>query len=148
MKTIKLSKNKEVLVDDEDYVYLNQFKWNCNQGYAKRTISMHDVIMNNQSDLIVDHINGNPLDNRKQNLRLVTVSQNQMNNKKRNNTSSIYKGVSWNKDHKKWKAYIMANKKYNHLGYFIREIDAAKAYNKAALTYFGEYARINKIEDN
>lgn len=89
----------------------------------------------------VDHINGNGLDNRRVNLRLATSLQNQGNSRKRRNASSYYKGVSWYKPLKKWRAQIKVDKHVIHLGYFVSEEEAAIVYQEAAIAHFGEFAR-------
>ncbi len=99
----------------------------------------------------IDHVNGKP-DQNVDNLRLASHSKNQANKKKqkyRGNkpTSSRYKGVSWKKTHKKWECYITVNKKRHRIGNFNTEKEAAQAYNKAAIEYFGEFARLNAIDD-
>jgi len=96
----------------------------------------------------IDHINHQTDDNRLENLREVTRFQNQWNGSIQTGTSSQYKGVCWYKNYNKWKAQINVNGKKKHLGYFINPIDAARAYDRAALKYFGEYANLNfPIED-
>lgn len=153
-KIIKLTKNKETLINDEDYTYLSQFKWQLSsEGYAQRvtsrklgkrkSIQMHREIMNCSTGKEIDHINGNRLDNRKENLRICTSQQNQFNLKRRINNTSGYKGVSWHKKDKKWRARIKADNKYIFLGNFDSKNKAAKAYDTAAKQYFGEYARLN-----
>ena len=107
---------------------------------------MHRVINDTPKILGTDHIDGNPLNNQKSNLRNATKSQNGMNRKSNRNSSSKYKGISWNKQNKKWRGEIQKNKKRYGLGYFKSEIEAARAYNKKALELFGEYARLNKFE--
>lgn len=101
---------------------------------------------------ILDHINGDRSDNRIENLRPATQSQNLANAKKYKKSSSSYKGVAWHNRDKKWCANIKIEDKLKHLGYFTDEIEAAKAYDKAALELFGEFARPNfpqnKIEEN
>jgi len=152
MKVIKSSNGFDILVDNEDYEYFNQWKWRCHNGYACRTtrtkkLYIHRELLNFPKDKNVDHINRNRLDNRKENLRLATVSQNGINSDKRKDkTSSIYKGVSWSKHANMWKARINFNKKEFHLGYFKLEDDAAEAYNTAAIRYFGEFAKLNEIK--
>jgi hypothetical protein len=89
----------------------------------------------------VDHINGNGLDNRDENLRLATNSQNQMNSRKRSGTSSRYKGVSLQR--KRWRAQIKLDGKLIYLGMFDTEEQAAMAYDYAAIELFGEFSRIN-----
>lgn len=93
----------------------------------------------------VDHINGNKLDNRPENLRCATNAQNIANSKSRDGSSSKYLGVCWSKNHNKWISSITTNYKTKHLGIFIDEIDAAIAYNKAAVIAHGEFARLNAI---
>ena len=157
-KTISLTQGKVTLVDEADYDWLNQWKWHVRYGYAVRTqridkcngkckrvgIIMHRLIMNTPEDMDTDHISGDKLDNRRCNLRIVTTSQNVMNQKKTRGNSK-YKGVYWNKNKKKWIAQIGVNHKRRHIGQFLTEIDAALAYNEAAMKYFGEFARLNVI---
>lgn len=158
MKKIPLTQGFTALVDDDDFERLLESKWHYDgKGYASRnikkgsgvcsSISMHVQIMCSVGGLAVDHINGNGLDNRRKNLRLVTGTQNQQNQKpNRCGCSSQYKGVCWNKARRKWQATIKVDKKLRHLGCFERETDAALAYNAAATKYFGKYARLNVIE--
>lgn len=97
--------------------------------------------------MLVDHINGNGLDNRRSNLRLATAFQNLANMAIRPHTSQ-YKGVSYYKhrtSYKKWVAEIRCNRKRVRLGAFESEIEAARAYNEAAKNLFGEFARLNPI---
>ena len=98
----------------------------------------------------LDHIDGNPLNNHIENLREATTSQNGMNKKKSiiingKPPISIYKGVTRFKHNNKWGAYIKINGKQKHLGLFISEIEAGKAYNAAAIEEYGEYAMLNDI---
>lgn len=93
----------------------------------------------------LDHIDRDPLNNKIENLREVTQSQNCMNSKSFKNSSSKFKGVSWDKNRNKWRSYIFINGKQKHLGQFTNESDAAKAYNKAAIKAFGEFAHINEL---
>lgn len=149
MKHINLTQDKYTIVDDEDYEYLNQWKWCINSnGYAIRSekgkhILMHKVIINDKSN--VDHINGDRLDNRRNNLRLATHKENMRNKNKINNTSSKYKGVTYNKRAKKWKSQITIDKNCIYLGLFENEVDAAKAYNIKAIELFGDFAKLNCI---
>lgn len=94
----------------------------------------------------IDHINNIRSDNRIVNLREATNSENQANRKIREGGASKYKGVSWHKGAKKWQALIEVNRKQTYLGQYDLEEEAALAYNKAALEYFGEFAKINIIE--
>lgn len=154
MKKIPLSQGQFALVDDKDFEYLSQWKWflGCG-GYASRkyrcektkkrlNILMHRVINKTPHNMHTDHVNSDKLDNRRANIRTATRKQNMQNTKKKAG-SSIYKGVSWYKAGKKWSAKINPDRKRLHLGYFHSETEAALAYNKAAIKYFGQFAKLN-----
>lgn len=155
MKTITLSKGQEAMVDDRDYPILNCLRWNAvsngrvwyasNSSLKKR---MHNVLLPVCSPFLVDHIDGNGLNNQRSNLRMVTVTENNLNHKKskrgkNGKCSSVYKGVSFNKKLNKWAAYITIKFKRVHLGCFNKEIEAAKRYDVFAKNNFGEYAKLN-----
>ena len=155
---IPLTCRTYAIVDTGNLRNLNLYRWSLG-GYKKgtryarrsekgQTIYMHREIMNAPEGMEIDHINGNGLDNRSANLRICTKAQNQQNSKKRTGKSSVFKGISWETDRKKWRASIVVNKKRICIGRFISEIDAAKAYDVEALSYFGEYARTNFKESN
>jgi hypothetical protein len=158
IKSIKLTKGQIAVVDAEDYERLNQWKWTAlvtPYGYyatrsirtetgKTKSIYMHRAVLNATTSL-VDHINGNRLDNRKVNLRLCNHSENNMNMSSHADSTSKYKGVYWVKRDRKWRARIQINKKLKSLGCFDCEIEAALAYNKAAQQLFGEFARLNQI---
>ncbi len=93
----------------------------------------------------IDHIDGNRQNNRTDNLRYATYSENSMNTTKRANTTSTHKGVSFYKNYSKWHATIFVDGKKKHLGYFENETDAAVAYNVSAQFYFGDYAKLNAV---
>lgn len=162
MKKIPLrNKKKEIidyaLVDDEDYEWLNQWSWffrNKKRRYVVRqnwydkkshTMSMHRQIMNPPDSKLVDHINRDPRDNRKCNLRMCTSSQNSFNQKKRKNVTSKYKGVSYSKERNKWVCMITCKYKDYPLGRFKTEQEAAKKYNEKAKELFGEFAYLNEV---
>ena len=157
MAIISITQGQTVIVDDEDFAFLNQFKWQYNyKGYAESTfgkfpnrkkLKMHRIITDAPAHLQVDHINGNKLDNRRSNLRLCTNSENQRNTKKKITNTSGYKGVTWKKGNNKFAAQIQVDYKNRHIGYFTDPKDAARAYNQKALEYFGEFAVLNAIED-
>ncbi|SLN74675.1 AP2 domain protein [Roseivivax jejudonensis] len=95
------------------------------------------------SDRHIDHINGDPTDNRICNLRLATRSQNNQNVRSAKGSSSRYKGVAWDKSRGKWTAGIKHNYKRHNLGRFDCEEEAARAHDAAALRIYGEYAKLN-----
>lgn len=163
MKKIKLSTGQYTLVDNENFKELSKFAWGTvgkkytyagrgtrkNGVYSK--ILMHRFLMNASKDQMVDHINGNTLDNRKSNLRICSRSKNLQNSKIRSDSNNKYKGVHKVRTKKDgtvvYSARIqIAPNERLYLGNFYNELEAAKAYNKAALKYFGEYANINKLE--
>lgn len=155
MKKIKLTQNKYALVDNEDYGFLNKFSWryNSSEGYARtnfavnigkrKDVGMHRLVINPFTEYQIDHINGNKLDNRKQNLRVCTQKENIFNRKPLHNKSSKYKGVGFYKRTKQWQARITINGKLIHLGMFSTEKEAALVYNKAAKKFFGKHAWLN-----
>jgi len=103
---------------------------------------MHRAILNAPPRMDVDHINGNGLNNTRENLRLCTRSQNMMNQRLKGGTSR-FRGVSWLKGGAKWHAQVRANGKRLHLGLFTDETEAAMAYDAAARELFGDFARLN-----
>lgn len=154
MKEIPLTKGRMALVDDEDFEVLSRHKWHyAAAGYAcwreysgqkSKVHFMHRYILNAKPGMTIDHINGNSLDNRKSNLRICSQQQNVWNMKKPRHNTSGYKGVSWDKERKRWAAYIKINKKKIYLGRFMSIKAAKEAYNKAAIKLYGEFARINE----
>jgi hypothetical protein len=157
MRAIELTQNQFAIVDNEDYEFLNQNKWyasycpSTNGFYAKRaqylgifngkqkmtSVRMHRVVMEGvigrelKQKEFIDHINHDPLDNRRDNLRIATTRQNNQNRKDKFKKSSEYPGVCWSDSRHKWRASITLNKKHTHLGYFEDEREAAKAYEQA-----------------
>lgn len=152
MKKIELTKEQFAIVDDGDFEWLNQWKWSCQKGIkyaARRTnnriLLMHRFITNCPEKMEVDHINGNGLDNQRNNLRIVTSHQNHFNHKLFKTNKTGYHGVYMDKKLKKWGSGISLKGKHKHLGYFEDIKEAASAYNEAAIVYRGKYARLNQI---
>lgn len=161
MRTIPLTRGYVAIVDDADYERFSHYTWRAvvrsNTLYATRhvpkdvdgkhrSILMHREVMDACPGEEVDHINHNGLDNRRENLRICSRLENSRNRIKTWG-SSQYKGVSWQKDRGKWQAYIKAGKRMEHLGNFVNEEDAARAYDRAARNYFGEFAHLNFPEE-
>lgn len=153
-KLIPLTQGKFAIVDEEDYVAMSKFKWAAQKSahetfYAKsgkKILLMHRLIINAPAGIQVDHLNHDGLDNRKINLRLCSNAQNARNaRKKLTPCSSKFKGVSWDKLDRKWKASIRFNRKSRTIGRFNTEDQAAIAYNEKAKELFGEFACLNKI---
>jgi hypothetical protein len=156
---IKSPKHGEfnVLVDDKDYEWLVKFHWCIRKVkkafYATRNewsnnkakkIDMHRLLMNFPDD-IVDHIDGNTLNNQRSNLRLATPGQSQYNRNKQHNNKTGYRGVYFYKAYNKYSVNIWAKGKQYFGGYFTDVIDAAKKYNELAKKHHGEFANLNKI---
>ena len=156
-KTVKLTQNKEAIVDAEDYEIISKFKWSAhkeNNGYYAVTsikqengkykqFRMHRMILNmTDRHIFIDHKNNNSLDNRKENLRIASYQDNARNiGRTLSNNTSGYRGVSFSKRHKSksWMSRIKINGKLKHLGYFATAEDAAMAFDKAAKQLFGEF---------
>jgi len=154
MRKIPISAGRYVaLVDDEDYELVNRYKWqvliSMNRLYVKRTDVfdgkrttqyMHTLITGFKQ---VDHINGDGLDNRRENLRSANHILNQGNVKSWLNNTSGFRGVKLERRTGKWVAQLNTKAKHLHLGTFTTKEEAARAYDKAALEYFGEFAYLN-----
>jgi hypothetical protein len=159
MKKIIINSKKHgkhtVLVDNEDYPIVSKIKWTLKKhhhkkiyvhfGIDKTTITLHRMVMGFPKRRQIDHIDFNGLNNQKNNLRLCINEQNARHRRKPKNNTSGYKGVTTPKNSKKYKATIVFNYKSIYLGYFNTAIEAAKAYNTAALKYFGEFAKLNTL---
>lgn len=151
---LKLNKNKYTLIDKEDFDKVSQFNWFFNgkhayrtvqKNYKSKTIYLHRFITNCPKGKTVDHINGDGLDNRKENFRICSQKNNSYNAKICKRNKSGFKGVSWIKSRKKWYVSIEKNGYSMSLGLFLDKEEAALAYNKYAKKYFGQYARLNNI---
>jgi len=152
VRFIPLTQGKFAIVDAEDYPRLARYKWSASRSrhnlYACRCaggkkISMHRVVANAPNGLLVDHIDGDTLNNRKANLRLCSITQNNRNRRPNRRATSKYKGVTWSKCCRKWFARIRPNRKVIYLGLFTDEIEAAVAYDRKAEVLFKDYAYLN-----
>lgn len=156
IRHIALTRGQIAIVDAADYDWLMQWNWHAaitaNGFYARRIepvnrfIYMHRAIMGASAEIEVDHIESDKmLDNRRSNLRLATSAQNQCNTKRRTDNTSGYKGVSWYKRDAMWRASVQVAGNTIFLGSFTSNVDAAHAYNFAAIVLHGEYAQLNDI---
>lgn len=156
MKTIQLNHGKAAIVDDDLYDELSSYRWKYRRhrtrpekdGYvycysSSRTVYMHRFVMEEPAGR-VDHRNGDPLDNRRSNLRLASQTQNLGNAALSTRNKSGYKGVSLEKRTQKWRATIRFKHKHYELGLFDDPLEAARRYDQAALELFGEFARTNR----
>lgn len=154
MKKIRINTSKGdniyTLIDDDDFDIICNQRWYINSNnYALceiggKFIYLHRLIMNAQKGQIIDHIDGDGLNNQKSNLRFCSHSQNMCNRKSISNGSSRYLGVYLAK-HKYYKVAIKVNKKQIYIGQYRDEKLAAKKYNEAAIKYHGVFARLNNI---
>jgi len=162
MKLIPLTQGKFAKVDDEDYDWLNQWKWlahksKCGKrftaernqrikGERQKLYIMSRVILNtDDKNIFVDHINHDSLDNRRCNLRTCTPMENSRNMSPKSNSSSKYLGVSFTKNRIKrpWRVSICVNKKRLFVKMCETELEAAKIYDEVAKKHFGEFANLN-----
>ena len=149
-----LPNGKSFLIDKQDYPVVSQHRWHVDKdGRVATTFAdgkstrLHRYILG-RIEADVDHINGDPTDNRRCNLRFATRTQNNQNMRLRSDNSTGYKGVCCHKKTGKYLAYINANGKRIHLGSFTNPEEAAEAYDKAAIYYFGEFAKTNEMLGN
>jgi AP2 domain len=170
MRTIPLhgkrAAGRVALVDDEDYELVSRYRWSVRQtirsgrhdngpyAYAyllgsgragQVSISMHRLITGYAE---TDHVNHDGLDNQRANLRPATRVQNLANRRSQPGLTSPFKGVSWHTACRKWRTQIDVDGKRRHLGCFLSEEDAARAYDQAALTAWGKYAHLNFPEES
>jgi hypothetical protein len=157
------------LVDKEDYPRVKEFRWSLlipghfiyartkiprpdgtwydtTSGKRERrmsTVQLHRLITNAPKGMVTDHINHNGLDNRKSNLRVCTNAENMRNQQSHKGSTSIYKGVCWDKAAGKWRAQIMFERKDIYIGCFTDEKEAARASDAKAKELHGEYAYLN-----
>jgi hypothetical protein len=154
---IELTKSQVSIIDNEDWVLVKEYKWYahqdlCGKYYAvawtkmvngkRKLLLMHRLLLAATKGQQIDHINGNSLDNRRENLRFCNCSQNQQNRKVTSGTS-LFKGVSRCKTTNRWRADIKSNGKQVFIGRFDTELEAAKAYDTKAKDLFKEFASLN-----
>jgi len=145
------------LIDEQDWACVKHLRWRLSSPsretvYAfawqgKIHMAMHRLLMDVDDERCIDHINGDGLDNRRENLRIATKQENQFNRKSQKGTTSRFKGVSLVKLSGKWVAAIRMHGDIYSLGTFANEIDAARAYDVAATKYQGDFARLNFSPD-
>ena len=155
---IPLTRGLTATIDAQDFEKISKFKWCAKKSGSRyyavayvrgggrsnnKQVAMHRLILDYYGPLDVDHINGNQLDNRKCNLRIVTRSQNNLNQKKVRKGTSKYKGVYFDKRRKRYIAEAKLNGKRIFQKSFMTEIEAAKAYDEIAKKHFGEFASTN-----
>lgn len=152
MMTIKLTQGKVAFIDDCDFQEISAYKWHAlTDGYnwyaaRKRDgkqFRMHNQLMVPPVGCFVDHLDGNGLNNQRRNMRVCSHAQNMANTKKKKNNKSGFKGVCWKKKNKKWVSQIKSGRVI-HLGLFTDKIEAAMAYDEAALRIHGPFALTNK----
>jgi len=150
-----------IYFDIEDWDKIKGYSWHVHKSrkrfYARtnitigkrkqKKIQMHRLLLDCPADMQVDHENMNGMDNRKSNLRICTPDQNAQHRDISIANKSGYKGVHFESGRRKCRASIRENKKQKSLGYFDSPIDAAKAYNEAAIKYYGKFAKLNIIKE-
>lgn len=160
MKLIPLSGKRGAgefsVVDDCDYEWASKFRWHLSSsGYAitnksrpyknGKTLHMHRAINKTPDGLFTDHVNQNRIDNRRENLRTATKTQNLFNMDKHSDNSSGYKGIVYHRPSGLWGAKIQVKMHRVSLGYYETKKEAANAYNNAAKKLHGQFAYLNKV---
>lgn len=159
MKEIPLTQGKVALIDDEDYERVMQYNWTVYQSHKRWTFYAHCHPTTGTTELhrfilglkrgdrvMVDHRNGNGLDNQKSNLRICSYSENQWNHVIPINNTSGYIGIGYHKKSKKWYARSCVQRKHFYLGSFDNKNKAAIAHDKAVLHLHGDFATLNYPE--
>ena len=155
MKQIPLTQGKFATVDDDDFDYLSQWKWCARKTdgifyavrnesrsvFPRKTLYMHRLVLNSPTDMHTDHVDGNGLNNTRANLRVCQNSENRRNHKRHSNNSTGFIGVTTRRG--RFIAQIFLSGKHISLGSFNSPEEAARAYDIAALKYFGEFASLN-----
>jgi hypothetical protein len=145
----------EFMIDTDDLQKVSQYQWHRSPPYnyiiscsTLHNLKLHRLITGFSHKYVVDHINGNPLDNRKCNLRVCTHQENMWNRKTPKTNTTGYKGVCKPKRYGRYVAGIRVDGRQKHLGCFDTALEAAMAYDSAARFYRGEFARINFPTDD
>jgi len=156
MKEIQLTKGYVTIVDDDDFDALSKFKWHVKEqrqdyiralrmlritGGRRKTIYIHQCILTAPAGMVVDHIDGNPLNNQKSNLRICTRAENCWNKRRAKNNTSGFRGVTRKGD--LFHARIMVKRRSISAGTFKTPEQAARSYDRAAIIHHGEFARLN-----
>lgn len=141
---------KYLLVDDDDFDLVNRFRWSLSKGTKTFYANYHGLLIHHliTGFKFVDHKNGNGLDNRRVNLRECTQLQNNQSTKLAKNNKTGFKGVSFDKARNKFVARLGNDYKTLCIGRFATAIEAAKAYNQAAIQHYGEFAKLNTIPED
>lgn len=157
MKKIYTHEGDEIFVDDDDFEFLSKFRFRTRSRGSLNVRPVlhggsigpqHLILGFAEKGKVIDHIDRNPFNNQRSNLRIATQAENSRNKKKKSSVShSKYKGVSWNRIAGKWQVGISCNGKKIHVGLFGSEIEAARAYNKKAIELFGDFAALNELSE-
>lgn len=152
LKEISLTQGKIALVDDVDFDCVNKHRWAARKSrhlyYAQskidgKNVSLHAFLLNPPSNVDIDHIDGNGLNNQRSNLRICSHMENMANQKRHSDSKSPFKGI-WRAAHcDRWAAQLVFNGKKVYLGVYKNPADAALAYDKKAKELFGPFARLN-----
>jgi len=157
MKEIPLTRGYTALVDDADFPLVSQSRWQArpdrNTVYASRgvrdgsgktkTLYMHVALLDAGDGLVVDHINGNGLDNRRKNLRIATRGQNVHHSFTTVKNKHGFRGISFIERYQRWQVSMKTGGRNTYVGFYATAEEAARAYDAKALEVYGEFARLN-----
>lgn len=143
---IQLTQGQITIIDAQDWDLVKNYRWclsskrHLKYAITPQNIKMHRLILTVPMGKFVDHIDHNPLNNRRNNLRECTNAENNRNSRIRNDNTSGFKGVYYDKTKQRFRAIIKINDKQIHVGYFRTPEEASKSYKQAAIKYHGEFA--------